>query len=166
MVLTDNLLQLRAEASRKTTYRAVMARLEGVPEALLELLVSGSVDSRRLANLYLVLLKHRLLREFLGEVVLGQQQRLLSHISDIDVRVFFSRKQDQVSEIADWSEATLVKSKHNILTLLTNAGLLAKTDASGWDIQGSFVPISLQEVITAQGHGALLPLMLDQDSRG
>ena len=62
MVLTDNLLQLRAEASRKTTHRAVMARLEGVPEALLELLVSGSVDSRRLANFYLILLKHRLLQ--------------------------------------------------------------------------------------------------------
>ncbi len=164
MVLTDNLLQLRAEASRKTTYRAVMTRLEGVPEALLELLVSGSVDSRRLANFYLILLKHRLLREFMAEVVLEQRQRLLSHISAVDVRTFFSRKQDQEPEIGAWSAATLQKSQGNIVNLTSSAGLLSKADGARWAIHSVFVPTQLREVITAQGHQALLPLMLDQNS--
>lgn len=164
MVLTDNLLQLRADASRRTTYRAVMARLGGVPKALLELLVSGSVDSRRLANFYLILLKHRLLREFMAEVVLEQRQRLLSHISAVDVRIFFSRKQDQEPEIGSWSAATLQKSQGNILNLTSSAGLLSRADEVKWTIQSVFVPALLREVITAQGHQALLPLMLDQNS--
>ncbi len=166
MVLTDNLLQLRAEASRKTTYRAVMTRLEAAPEALLELLVSGSVDSRRLANFYLILLKHRLLREFMAEVVLEQRQRLLSHISGVDVRTFFSRKQDQEPEIGAWSAATLQKSQGNIVNLTSSAGLLSKMDEARWAIQAVFVPTQLRVVITAQGHQALLPLILDQYSHG
>ncbi len=164
MVLTDNLLQLRAAASRKTTYRAVLTRLEGAPEDLLELLVSGSVDSRRLANFYLILLKHRLLREFMAEVVMEQRQRLLNHVSAADVRTFFSRKQDQEPEIGAWSAATLQKSQGNIVNLTSGAGLLSKVDGSSWAIQAVFVPTQLREVMTPQGRHALLPLMLDQNS--
>lgn len=162
MVLTDNLLQLRAEASRKTAYRAVMTRLEGVPEVLLELLVSGSVDSRRLTNFYLILLKHRLLREFMAEVVLGQRQRLLSHVPAVSVHTFFSRKQDQEPDVAAWSAATLQKAQQNIVNLAISAGLLSKADKASWTIHAVFVPTQLREEMTAQDHRTLLPLLLDQ----
>ena len=162
LVMHENLLQLRAQASRKTTYSAVIARLTGVPDVLLELLVSGSVDSRRLTNFYLILLKHRLLREFMAEVVVAQQQRLLGHTSEADIRTFFSRKQDQEADVAAWSAATYQKAQSTILKLITSADLLAKTSRTTWAIQAGFVPPSLREAVIGLGHRPLLTLMLDQ----
>ena len=162
LVMHDNLLQLRAQASRKTTYSVVMARLEGVPDMLLELLVSGSVDSRRLTNFYLILLKHRLLREFMVEVVVAQQQRLLNHINEADIRTFFSRTQDREPDVAAWSPATYQKAQSNLLKLVTSADLLVKVSRTTWAIQAGFVPAALRESITQLGHRPLLTLMLDQ----
>jgi hypothetical protein len=163
-VMEADLFQLQSLQSRKTIFGAVRDRLEGVPDELLSFLAEGSLELRKLTNLYLILLRHRLLREFLAELVWEELLGFSRTLSLADVSAFFERKRSQEPEIASWSEATLHKSRHNILTVCSDAGLLDKSSASSFEIRPQFIPSGLRDELFKAGRASFLPLLLDGSS--
>ena len=159
----DDLFQLPSKSSRKTILGAVQQRLSNVPDSLLILLAEGSLDLRRLTNLYLILLKHRLLRDFIAEVVLEELRRFSRMLPPSEVGAFTHRKHDQVPDIAGWSEATLNKSRSNIITICLQAGLLSEAP-DGFAIQPQVVPQTLRDELIQAGRQAFLPLLLDRET--
>lgn len=161
-VVENDLYQLASKASRKTSVNAVLRRLEAVPPSLLEFLAHGSLDLRRLTNLYLILLQHRLLREFVAEVVLEALSRFAYQVPNTEVSAFMTHKRNQVPEIDNWSEATLGKARSNLVNICVSAGLLHR-EAGGWSIQPQSVPASLRQELTDAERQKFLRLLLDPE---
>jgi hypothetical protein len=136
----------------------------GVPERLLDFLAEGSADLRRLTNLYLILLQHRLLREFLAEVVDEARARLAAAVTAAEMNAFLERKREQVPDVAGWSEQTLQKSRSNMLNVCVAAGLLVQYDRKTFAIQPQWVPGALREELRAAQRSAFLRLLLNTEA--
>jgi hypothetical protein len=130
---------------------------------MLTLLSEGSLDLRRLTNTYLILLKHRLLREFIAEVILESASRLSYTVPQTEVNAFMVFKRNQVPEIEGWSESTVGKVRSSLLNLCVNAGLLKKV-AAGWSIQTQHVPTALREELASAQRQKFLRLLLDPEA--
>jgi hypothetical protein len=161
-VIQGNLFQLRSQVSRERGLYTVLKRLRQVPDSYIQLIATGNFDTRRLTILFLILQEHRLLREFMTEVVLEKIAGFDFTITSADVGGFFTRKREQNSAIARWSESTYKKVASNTLLVLVNAGLL-KTTASRrhYQIRAVPIPSELRQQLLADGNASYLPLMLD-----
>ncbi len=162
-VQQEDLFQLPSKWSRKTTLGAVQQRLSSAPAPLMVGLAEGSLELRQLINLYLILLKHHLLRDFIAEVILEEVRRFSTTLPPAEVNAFFGRKREQVQDIAGWSEATLGKSRSNIITMCLQAGLLTKA-SGGLAIQPQVVPSTLRDELVRAGRGEFLALLLDRNA--
>lgn len=162
-VRDDDIFQLRTANSRQTIGSAVMARLEGVHAPLLALLAEGSTDGKRLANLYLILLQHRLLRELIAAVLGDARRRLASTVSSAEVNVFLEQARAEEPTVAAWSEKTLQKSRSNMLNVCVAAGLLEEIDGRAFALRPQWVPKPLRDELAAAGRTGFLPLLLDSE---
>jgi hypothetical protein len=162
-VVAADLFQLPSVESRKTTLQAVRKRLEGVPLPLLAFLDEGSLDLRRLTNLYLILLQNRLLREFIAEVVLEALSRFAYTVPPSEVNAFMVHKRNQVPEIDAWSEATLEKARSNLVNLCVSAGLLQKVKGD-LSVQPQSVPPALREELASAQRQEFLRLLLASEA--
>lgn len=160
-VVEGDLFQLAAVASRRTTLQVLLRRFEGAPASLLTQLSEGVPELRRLTNLYLIFLKHRLLREFVAEVLLDAASRLSYVVTKGDVNAFMVFKRSQVDELQGWSEATVGKAQSNLVNLCINAGILEK-ESAGLIVQLQSVPASLRDELEAAGRQNFRRLLLDQ----
>ena len=167
-VQRDDLFQLASSSSRKTILSAALKRLEGAPPELLTFLAEGSLDLRRLTNLYLFLLQHRLLREFIAEVVLEELRRFSRNVPPAEIGSFMQHKVEQVQEVAGWSEATRKKSRSNLIAVCAQADLLGAgsviTGSAGLLIQPQVIPPPLRSELTHAGRREFLTLLLDQEA--
>lgn len=160
-VVKDNCFQLRSEASRKTYLRTVQSRLQGVGGGLLSLLTDADLLTRRLTNLYLLLLNHRLLREFIHEVLWLELRRLQTRLLREQIERFFVAQQQLNPVVAGWSEATVQKCRSNIVRICQDAWLL--TDGQGARyIQPQQLPTALRSELQAAERQAFFKLLLDQ----
>lgn len=163
-VKEDDIFQLRAAKSRQTILRAVKERLSGAPKTLLAFLSGGNQDVRRLTNFYLILLHHRLLREFIAEVVLAEMSRLATVVSPVEINGFFEQKRMQVPGVGSWSEQTVQKSRSNMLNVCSAAGILHRVDRRTYEIRPQLVPAELRTELMAAGRESFLPLLLEGGS--
>ena len=159
-VLEQDLFQLASPSSRQTLLTAVTSRLGGVDETLLGFLADGGLVLRRLTNLYLVLLRHRLLREFVAEVLQEELLRFRSELARAEVNSFFQRKRVQETVVGGWSPQTLAKSRSNIVTICADAGLLERVPPDRQIIVPQLVPQTLRASLKQAGREAFLPLLL------
>ncbi len=161
-VMENDLFQLAATPSRKTALQAVQTRLERASPELLTFLSEGSLDLRRLTNLYLILLQHRLLREFIAEVVLEALESFSYALLPSDVSAFMVRKRSQVPVIESWSETTLSKSRTNLVNICVSAGLLQRGKGK-LSILPQQLPPALREVLVSHQREGFLRLLLDSE---
>lgn len=161
-VMTENVLQLKTEHSRKTFFGNLRDRLQGVGPSLLALLTAPDYDLRRLTNLYLLLLRHRLLREFIAEVVWRELRRMQSLVEPVEVNAFFAAKQQQSEVIAAWRESTFYKARSNLIRIGLASELLAKAGGEPLAIQPQWVPSALRDELEGANRSGFLKLLLDQ----
>ncbi len=164
LVKEEDIFQLRAARSRQTILRAVKERLSGAPKTLLAFLSGGNLDVRRLTNFYLILLHHRLLREFIAEVVLAEMSRLATVVSSSEINDFFEQKRMQVPDVGSWSEQTVQKARSNMLNVCSAAGVLRPVDRRTYEIRPQLVPAELRTELIAAGRESFLPLLLEGGS--
>lgn len=161
-VVGDDLLQMRSRTSRQGAFRTIWQRLEKLPSEYIQLLATGNADVRRFTVLFSILLQHRLLREFIAEVVLDKLKQFDLTIKPSDLRVFFESKREESQVLAQWSEATYRKAASNIVLVLVGAGLLQPSKPRGtYEIRATPVPIALKQQMVADGFEPILMLMLN-----
>ena len=80
-----------------------------------------------------------------------------------EVGAFMTHKCNQVSDIHGWSEATLGKSRSNLVNICVSAGLLQR-EAGGWSIQPQSVPLALRQELIGAGRESFLRLLLDPEA--
>jgi hypothetical protein len=161
-VMEEDLFQLRSIHSRKTILNAILDRLQGAPDDLLAFLSEGGLELRKLSNLYLILVKHRLMREFIAELLGEELQGFSRVLAAADINIFFERKRYQVPELEVWTEQTFQKSRSNITGVCVDAGLLSKGPKGSYEIHPQYVPSALRDALVRAGRSSFLPLLLDQ----
>ncbi len=161
-IVHDNLFSLRSEASRKTMFGAMKARLQHAPDCLLEHLSSGDLELQTATNLFLILLQHALLREFIADVILEHQRRLLHTVAESDIVAWCDRKHQLEPSLEHWTDATVNKARVNMVAMCVDGNLLVKhpTEAS-YDIRQNFLPAAFKRDVQALGFAHYLPLLLD-----
>lgn len=147
-VVADNVLQLERVATRRTYAQALKRRFEGSPRELLELLEAGG-EVARAANLYAVLLRHRLLRELLLEVIVPKRLRFDALLRSTDVGAFMTLKLEQSETLSGWTDATLSRARQAMLRVLVEAGVLRRNSEVEFEIMSPMLPNALREVIQA-----------------
>ena len=163
-VKEHDLFQLRTVKSRQTIGNAVLTRLDGVPPRLLRLLVDGGSDVQRLTNLYLILVQHRLLREFLLEVVHDALRRLATVVTMDEVNVFIEHKREQHAAVGSWSDQTLQKARSNMLNVCASADLLTRVDRASYAVKAQWVPKVLRDELKAVDREVFLRMLLDSET--
>ena len=170
-ILHDNLLSLRALSSRKTMVGALKKRLQHAPECLLEHLSSGDLELQTYSNLFLILVQHALLRDFIEDVILEHRNRLVYSFSHNAIRAWFERKHQLEPSLETWTPATVNQARLNLIAICLEGHLLSKTPEtahssinshnSNYAIQKNFIPAVLKRDLQALGFAAYLTLMLD-----
>lgn len=160
-VMDENAFQLSSRASRIKTLQTVKARLHDASPALVALLAEGSHNLRSLANLYLILVQHRLLRDFIAEVLLESLRRMDATVTAGDVRAFMVHKREQVPSVEAWSQETADKVRSSLVNVCVHAGLLEKS-GKNWVVRPQYVPQALREELIQAGRPHYLPLLLDE----
>lgn len=160
-IIHDDLFSLRSTSSRKTMAGAMKARLQHAPACLLEHLSDGDLELQTYTNLFLILLQHALLRAFIEDVILEHLNRLVYTVSDSDIHAWFDRKHQLEPSLETWTDATLNKARVNLVAICLEGRLLAKTAASHYNIQHTWLPAALKRDVQALGFGHYLVLMLD-----
>lgn len=158
----QNLFQLTSESSRKSTVNAVLARLDNATPNLLRLVTSIEPDTRRLATLYVILLQHRLLREFVADVLVPKANLSDERVTQTDISVFMQRVASQQPDVDAWSATTRQKSASNMMRVLTDAGVLDRQTRDHHTVHPTWVPADLRHELEAAGRHEFLKLLLDR----
>lgn len=161
-VFVEDLFQIRSHTSRERTLQNLLKRLHGVPHIYLELLADGSLDVRRLTNLFLILRENRLLCELIDQVLLEKLQHFDVIVKAVDLRSFFETKREQIPNLARWSDSTYQKVVSSTVSILVQAGLLRASKPRGsYEIRSVPVPTVLREQLLADGYSHYLKLLLN-----
>ncbi|MFN9608271.1 MAG: DUF1819 family protein [Pseudanabaena sp.] len=162
LVLQKDLLQIRSLASRKSSLRIILKRLNLLSEPYIQFIASDNIDVQRLTIFWTILREHRLHRELIREVIIEKLYRLERVISDRDLQDFFLTKYEQQEAIKSWSESTYQKTASHIVTTLVRAGLLYPIQyRKQYEIRPAPLPRELRDQLIADGWEHYLLLMLD-----
>lgn len=162
IVIQENVFQVNSVATRKDLYKTIKSRLKDAPQELIEWIAEGPSELAKFSNLYLILIRSKLLRELLSELILDKLLIFQNRLTRQDVIRFFERKAEQNELIANWSDETFYRSQNYLLKTLMDAGLLAQETKDSWLIQPIYLPLKLKALIKSQGHGYLIKIMLDR----
>lgn len=161
-VIDEDLLQLRAVASRQRSLSNILKRLHKADKAYIKLIATGNADTRRFTVLFLILREDHLLRELIVEVLLDKLKRFIHTVETVDLQTFFETKRSQSPIISAWSESTYQKVTSSCVLTLVNAGLLQPIKPRGnYEIRAVPLPTTLRQQLLADGQEVYLTLMLN-----
>jgi len=162
LVLQKDLLQIRSLASRKSSLRIILKRINSLSEQYIQFIATDNIDLQRLTIFWTILREHRLLRELIREVIIEKLYRMERVVSDRDLQEFFLTKYEQQEAIRNWSEYTYQKTASHIVTTLVRAGLLYAIEyRKQYEIRPAPLPRELRHQLIADGWEHYLLLMLD-----
>ncbi len=161
-VIQDDLLQMRAQTSRRGAFQTIWQRLEPLSTDYIKLIATGNADVRRFTVLFSILLEHRLLRELITEVLLDKLKQFDLIVQRADLRIFFEAKREASQTLSKWSDSTYQKAASNAVLVLVGAGLLQPTQLRGtYEIRATPVPLVLKQQLITDRLEPILVLMLN-----
>lgn len=106
----------------------IITRLKAMDDTLVELFCSSDLATQKLINLITILRTDRLYFEFVYEVYREKVILGVESMEDIDVNVFFTKKEAQNELIAGWKDSTKRHLRSCYLNFMTDANLLTVID--------------------------------------
>ena len=126
----ENIFQSRSEHQRIKTASTVNKRLNMLDEQLINKLINGDSTTIKQIIIYSIMKSDRFFFEFMDEVYKDKIILREFIIKDSDINIFIKRKQEQIPQIAQWTESTLKKLKAQYLTMLQEANFLKRINGA------------------------------------
>lgn len=161
IIVEENLFQYKNIGRVNRALPSVMRRADTFDDTLLDIFRHGTIDDRKVMNLYSIMKTDLLFFEFMNEVI---RTKILDHvfyIEKIDLNVFFSDKKEQNDRVASWSEINIEKLKRAYMQVLFESGLL-KT-RQGKDLIPLFLEDDLKQHLIRIGDKKYVQAMGDND---
>lgn len=140
-------------ATRMAGY--IITRLKTMDEQLVTLFCESDLATQKLINLVTILRTDRLFFEFLYEVYRDKCIMGAGIMEDMDVNVFFSRKETQSDLIAGWKDTTKRHLRSNYLNFMTDANLLTVIDKKK-TITPPLLDVALERYLKAMNEEVLV----------
>lgn len=122
--IEENLFGAATENRIKRMAGYIVNRLKMMDDALVQLFMSSDLATQKLINLIAILRADRLFFEFVYEVYREKVILGIECLEDVDVNVFFTRKETQSDVIAGWKDTTKKHLRSCYLNFMTDANLL------------------------------------------
>ena len=126
----ENIFQSRSEHQRIKTASTVNKRLNMLDEQLINKLINGDSTTIKQIIIYSIMKSDRFFFEFMDEVYKDKIILREYTIKDSDINIFIKRKQEQIPQIAQWTESTLKKLKAQYLTMLQEANFIKRINGA------------------------------------
>ena len=101
----ENIFQSRSEHQRIKTASTVNKRLNMLDEQLINKLINGDSTTIKQIIIYSIMKSDRFFFEFMDEVYKDKIILREFIIKDSDINIFIKRKQEQIPQIAQWTES-------------------------------------------------------------
>lgn len=122
--ITQNIVQMNADARIKEVTNVIIKRLQVLDEPLQRMLISKDIQSGKYIVLYAILKTDRLFFEFMNEVFREKAMLQDYHLTKRDFHNFFESKRQQSEKVANWKDYTFYKLEQVYVRILFEAGLL------------------------------------------
>lgn len=126
----ENIFQSRSEHQRIKTASTVNKRLNMLDEQLINKLINGDSTTIKQIIIYSIMKSDRFFFEFMDEVYKDKIILREFIIKDSHINIFIKRKQEQIPQIAQWTESTLKKLKAQYLTMLQEANFIKRINGA------------------------------------
>ena len=157
----ENIFQSRSEHQRIKTASTVNKRLNMLDEQLINKLINGDSTTIKQIIIYSIMKSDRFFFEFMDEVYKDKIILREFKIKDSDINIFIKRKQEQIPQIAQWTESTLKKLKAQYLTMLQEANFI-KRITGAIEIIPPVIDPSLYNHLLELGDEAYLKAMIGE----
>ena len=150
MCLENNLLGISKQYRITRIFAYLKNRIETLDKGMLDLFLESDLQTQKLINLIAIAKYNRLFFEFLYEVYREKVMLGALELMDSDINIFFKNKQDQIEEVAKWTEVTLKRLRSTYNNFLTDAGLLTVSNKQR-QITPPILDVALEKYLEANG---------------
>lgn len=106
-LIDENILKITPARRNKEISAAVLVRVNALDQSELNLLVKGSVSDKKQMVMLSIMKTERILREFINEVYVEKLELGQNTIEDVDLNIFFRRKQEDEEGVAKFQDVTI-----------------------------------------------------------
>ena len=118
-IVSENLFQYPTEKSIKGMARACIVRLRALDDiSLIRAVAAQPHDVAKQICLYAFMKQHRLVRDFMLNIIGNKYQQQDFFFSRSAINVFFIQLQEQDDTVASWSDSTITKLKQILMRVL------------------------------------------------
>ena len=155
-VQEENLFQFPTERMVKNMVGTCFKRIDALDsEGLVYQLANAPADTAKQINLYAMMKYNRIVWDFMTTVV-GEKFRTQEfEFSKKDLNVFFLQLQEQIDQVAEWSDATITKIKQVLNKMLVECNYLDSYKSTQLNIIN--IEPELEAEIRAKNDLAALP---------
>ena len=153
--INENLFGAAKEYRAKRIYGYIWNRAKKLDKTLIDLFVNSDLATQKIINLVAILRTDRLFFEFMFEVYREKNILGIPVIEESDVNIFFSNKEVQNDDIAQWTDVTKRRLRSVYFNYLTDANLLTIVNKQK-TITPPILDIALERYLEACGDGAIV----------
>lgn len=120
----ENIFGASTPARAKQIFTTVSKRVQALQQEFHEVFLRADLSTQKLITLCSLLETDKLFFEFVYEVYREKLILGVPEITDSDMRIFFTKKQEQNKTVAEWKDYTLKRLSNCYTQFLYEAGLL------------------------------------------
>lgn len=155
LCVEENLFGAAKEYRAKRMCGYILSRAKQLDEIMINLFLDSDLNTQKIINLISILKNDRLFFEFMFEVYREKVILGVPVMEDTDLKVFFSNKESQHTEINEWKDTTKKKLRITYMTYLTDANLITVVDKEK-QITPPILDIALERYLEACGDTAII----------
>ena len=128
----------------------IINRIKTMDDTLVNVFCTSDLATQKLINFITILRTDRLFFEFMYEVYREKVFVGSKYIEDVDLKVFFTQKENQSDLILGWKDTTKRKLRSCYLNYMTDANLLTVIEKKK-TITPPILDVALERYLKAQG---------------
>ena len=159
--MNENIFQARSEHYKNKVAKTVLMRLNAIDEYLIEKLAISDIEKAKQISIYSVMKSDKFFFGFMNEIYKDKILLRDYKINDTDINIFIQRKQEQIPQIANWTESTLKKLKSQYISMLSEANFIIR-NKEYIEITQPIIDKSLKDHLIEIGDEAYLKAMIGE----
>lgn len=157
----ENIFQARSENAKIKVASGVIARLNSLDDTLIDMLSKSNLETAHQIAIYSIMKTDKLFFDYMNEIYKDKIILRDYKIQDSDIKIFISRKQEQIPEVSLWVDSTIKRLISQYSTYLKDANFINKTK-DGIEIIVPIVDKSLKDYLIEIGDEIYLSAMIGE----
>lgn len=154
IILEDNLFQNHSASTTRRYSNLILLRVQKLTTTQLHLIADGTDETTRLMLFAAVLKAHKLVLDFVREVLFDKVRCYEPSLSKMDWTRFIEQRETIDTEVGKWTDSSRKKIGQVIIRILSEAGFLS--DTRSMTIQFPCIPFDVADSLQDSPDGYIL----------